>query len=143
MNAGTAFERVLAALDSHGARVVSSGDRVRATCPAHDSRGLSLIVSRRDDGAGVHCFTGCATADVATALGLSMADLFDRTDTGLTAPYVPRPRRPAPHPLGDADHWCSRALHRNASKRTPTGWHAVKLSTRLQHHDRATTLAAL
>jgi hypothetical protein len=71
---------------------------------------LSLIVSRRDDGAGVHCFTGCDTADVAGALGLELRDLFHQQEA--TSGYLPRRRRTRPplNPLGDPEHRCDRAL---------------------------------
>ena len=70
-----------------------------ACCPAHDDRSPSLSV--RDDGGTVllHCFGGCAAADVVAAVGLSLADLFPpetsyRHDTG--------GRRPPGISAGDA-----------------------------------------
>src|SRR5690606_34498859 len=56
----------------------SGPDQWRARCPAHGSRGLTLSV--RDAGGTllVRCFAGCSVADVLAAVGLELADLFDR-----------------------------------------------------------------
>lgn len=48
-----------------------------ACCPAHDDKSPSLSINTGDDGGVLlHCFAGCATADVVAVLGLAMADLF-------------------------------------------------------------------
>ncbi|WP_291510681.1 hypothetical protein [Acidithiobacillus sp.] len=48
-----------------------------ARCPSHDDRHPSLSIKEADDGLVlIHCWTGCAAADVVAALGLSLADLF-------------------------------------------------------------------
>jgi hypothetical protein len=48
-----------------------------ARCPAHEDKNPSLSLRELDDGRILlHCFAGCATADVLAAVGLSMADLF-------------------------------------------------------------------
>jgi len=50
-----------------------------AKCPAHDDRTASLSIKQADDGRTlVHCFAGCGAADVVTAAGLTLADLFDK-----------------------------------------------------------------
>ena len=52
-------------------------DRWVATCPAHDDGRPSLGVRELDDGRVlVHCWAGCAVADVLAAVGLGFADLF-------------------------------------------------------------------
>lgn len=53
------------------------GAGYRADCPVgHSSRG-ALSIGERDDGACMlHCFAGCSAADVMSAAGLSLADLF-------------------------------------------------------------------
>ena len=52
-------------------------DQYMARCPSHDDRHASLSVGRGDDGRVLmHCQAGCAVADVAKALGLTMADLY-------------------------------------------------------------------
>lgn len=47
-----------------------------ARCPAHADNKASLHVMEQDGRLLLHCFAGCETADVAGALGLTMADLF-------------------------------------------------------------------
>jgi CHC2 zinc finger len=50
-----------------------------AHCPSHEDRSPSLSVRELDDGrALIHCFGGCETGDVLGALGMALADLFDR-----------------------------------------------------------------
>lgn len=63
-----------------------------AKCPAHDDKSPSLSVRELPDGRTlVHCFAGCATADVLSAVGLRMADLFDAPlpGTGPAGGYGP------------------------------------------------------
>jgi hypothetical protein len=67
-------ERLTARLDL--VRKAGAG-RWTARCPAHEDRGPSLSVRELDDGRVlIHCFAGCATADVVAAAGLSLSDLF-------------------------------------------------------------------
>lgn len=62
-----------------------------AKCPAHPDRSPSLIISQRSNGSiGLHCFAGCQTQDVVTAVGLTLSDLF--ADSPHEPGYVP-PRR--------------------------------------------------
>jgi len=65
--------------------LLSRLDKVRRTgagrwiarCPAHDDKSPSLSVRELDDGrALLHCFAGCAAADVLAAVGLELSDLF-------------------------------------------------------------------
>ena len=65
-------------------------DRVRhsgrggytARCPAHEDRTASLSITSGDDGRVLlHCFAGCSAADVVSATGLQIADLFVRRPT--------------------------------------------------------------
>jgi hypothetical protein len=65
--------RVIAALEARVAH--RQGDNW--ACPAHADRTPSLTVREGEHGALVACPAGCTTADVAAALGLSLADLFD------------------------------------------------------------------
>jgi hypothetical protein len=62
-----------------------------ARCPAHDDRSPSLAVREAGDRVLVHCFAGCAVADILLAVGLEMADLFPER---LTVPYGPKPKAP-------------------------------------------------
>ena len=49
----------------------------RARCPAHDDQNPSLSARRTANGSVLlHCFAGCETGAVVSALGLTMADLF-------------------------------------------------------------------
>lgn len=59
-------------------KVKSTGpDRWIARCPAHQDKSPSLTIREIPDGRVlVHCFTGCATADVLAAVGLEFADLY-------------------------------------------------------------------
>ena len=49
-----------------------------AKCPAHEDRSPSLAIRDVGDRVLIHCHAGCGAAEVVTALGLDMADLFER-----------------------------------------------------------------
>jgi len=107
----TAYERLVDALRAHGRDIKDSGaGRAQAQCPAHDDNCPSLSVGPRRDGQGVvvHCHAGCPPADVLSALGLSMRDLFDDDDMG--AVYAPK--RDYHYPDG-------RVVHRKPDKSFP------------------------
>ena len=56
-------------------------DKWTALCPAHDDRRPSLSIREADDGKILlHCWAGCGAADIVNALGLTLADLFPRTN---------------------------------------------------------------
>jgi hypothetical protein len=58
-----------------------------ARCPAHADKGPSLSIRETPEGGVLlHCFAGCATADVVAALGLQMTDLFPPRDVPANAP---------------------------------------------------------
>lgn len=62
-----------------------------ARCPAHQDSTPSLSLREESDGTVlIHCFAGCGTADVMNAVGLTLADLFDRPATHRTRPIRPR-----------------------------------------------------
>ena len=74
-----AVANVLRALGDSGLR--QSADGWTARCPAHDDRNPSLSISEGSDGkALILCRAGCVTADVARAVGLTMADLMPSRD---------------------------------------------------------------
>lgn len=77
-------ELVLSRLDG----VKKAGRGWIARCPAHEDRRASLSIGEGDDGrALVHCFAGCAAADVMAAVGLALADLYPaRIDRGHLTP---------------------------------------------------------
>lgn len=105
--------RVVSALEEHGGLVRIRGDRLQATCPAHEDSTPSLTADWRDlrraaGGTGVVlvCQAGCDTADVLAALGLAYSDLYDDPPTAPAGaiprnrprPPVTRPRRPSTPP---------------------------------------------
>jgi len=66
--------------------VRKSGRGWVARCPAHEDRSPSLSICDGDDGRVLllHCFAGCSAADIVAAIGLELADLFDRPREQLT-----------------------------------------------------------
>jgi hypothetical protein len=70
----TPVDQVLSALD----RVKPNGsNKWMACCPAHNDRSPSLSITEADGGKVLlHCFAGCDTRDVVSAMGLQMADLY-------------------------------------------------------------------
>uniref|UniRef100_UPI003F49830F DUF927 domain-containing protein n=1 Tax=Actinoplanes sp. CA-084688 TaxID=3239901 RepID=UPI003F49830F len=83
---GSSFERVTSALEAAGCAPRSRGTtHLDARCPAHEDHRPSLSVDWRDasDRGGatfVCCQTGCPADAVVSALGLSLAELFDSWD---------------------------------------------------------------
>lgn len=63
-----------------------------AMCPLHNSKSQSLALKEVDDRVIIHCFGGCATADVLNAIGLSFSDLFPERIPGPTAPKTKFPK---------------------------------------------------
>lgn len=52
-------------------------DKYISRCPAHDDRSPSLSIKECNDGRVlVHCFAGCETEDVLSAVGLTFADIM-------------------------------------------------------------------
>jgi hypothetical protein len=71
--------------------LLSRLDKVRKTgagrwiarCPAHDDKSPSLAIRELDDGRVlIHCFSGCAAADVLNAIGLDFDALFPERPIG-------------------------------------------------------------
>ena len=70
---GMTAEEVVSKLD--GARRSSSGWTSR--CPAHADSSPSLSIREGNDGRVLlHCFSGCSTADICSALHITVRDLF-------------------------------------------------------------------
>lgn len=64
-----------------GVRQTGTG-RWSARCPAHDDRHPSLNVRELHDGRTlIHCFAGCAVAEIVGAIGLELSDLFPERPT--------------------------------------------------------------
>ncbi len=58
--------------------------RYVARCPAHGDKHPSLAILETDDGILLlHCFAGCSTHEVVSAIGIALGDLFpQRESTG-------------------------------------------------------------
>ncbi len=70
------LSNLLAHLD--GIRETGHGKYV-ARCPGHDDRSPSLAIKDGDDGRVlVHCFAGCETEDVLSAIGMTFSDLMPK-----------------------------------------------------------------
>lgn len=78
---GPDVHQLLARLD----KVKANGPgRWMACCPAHNDRSPSLAIRETEDGTLlVKCFSGCPTADVLAAIGMSLSDLFPRRESDL------------------------------------------------------------
>lgn len=51
--------------------------RYVARCPSHGDRHPSLAIRETDDGVLLlHCFAGCSTYEVVSAIGIALGDLF-------------------------------------------------------------------
>jgi hypothetical protein len=75
-----AYERLIDALREHGCQVIDNGHgSARAQCPAHDDTNPSLSLKAIDGRVLLYCHAcgHSGTPDIAAALGLAMADLFD------------------------------------------------------------------
>lgn len=60
-------------------------DRWQARCPAHDDRSPSLSVTETADGTLlIKCWAGCSAADIVSAIGLDLRDLFTPKFNGQT-----------------------------------------------------------
>ena len=57
-------------------------DRYKAICPAHDDRSPSLAIKDDEGRLLLHCFGGCETLDVLSAIGLDFADIMPDKLTG-------------------------------------------------------------
>jgi len=51
-------------------------DRWIARCPAHEDKSPSLAIKEVDDRLLLHCFAGCETYEIVSALGMELSDLF-------------------------------------------------------------------
>lgn len=107
----------MAANPSHN-RLLERLDRVKptgpgtwlASCPTsahrHGDRSRGLSIREGDDGRVlIHCFGGCAVADIVAALGISLSDLFpprpDHPDRPPRHGRMSQPARPRRIPWRD------------------------------------------
>ncbi|MDD5581191.1 MAG: CHC2 zinc finger domain-containing protein [Methylobacter sp.] len=62
-------------------------------CPAHDDRSPSLAVKLVDDDKiSIHCFAGCAVADIIAAVNLTLADLMPDKPQGYDRQKIKAPK---------------------------------------------------
>ena len=74
-------------------------------CPAHDDRSPSLAIKDGDDGRVlIHCFAGCDTENILTAIGMVFSDIMPER-IGTEHHYRGRPNWiPAKDALATLDH---------------------------------------
>jgi hypothetical protein len=99
---GASFRRVADALIASGCNPRERGWQIDALCPVHGDRTPSLSVTWRDGRTLLHCHvcTSSATPEIVSALGLSLADLFDAPAEKQDRPAAPRrPRRASVPPV--------------------------------------------
>lgn len=77
---GLAYDRFTEKLRTAGFKIQQHGrDRARAQCPAHNGNDLNLSIAVGDQGVLLKCQSyDCPAADIASAVGLTMNDLFDK-----------------------------------------------------------------
>jgi len=79
-----------------GVKEISAG-KYKARCPAHDDKSPSLSVTEKDGKVLIHCYAECEAEEIMTAMGLTLAELFEKP---LYHRGTPIPRR---------DRWDARA----------------------------------
>ena len=96
------FEALLDRLD--GVKETGPG-KYLSRCPSHDDRSPSLAIKEGDDGRILlHCFAGCETENVLSAIGLTFADVMPER-IGQEHAYKPvRNRISAKDALSTLDH---------------------------------------
>jgi 5S rRNA maturation endonuclease (ribonuclease M5) len=125
-----AFDRVLDALERHGARIPSErGGRAQALCPAHADRSPSLSITRIEGSVLIHCHAGCPVDEILDAIQLTKADLFD-DPRGSTYTYA------------DLNGDVVRRVHRTPDKRFRQTGHDNTKPTTLYRLDKVTAAVA-
>ncbi|WP_291520816.1 hypothetical protein [Acidithiobacillus sp.] len=101
--AGTAHATTSRSNDTPIDRVLHRLDKVKRTapdkwialCPAHDDKRPSLSIKEGDDHRVLlKCWSGCGAAEIVSALGLSLADLFPGNRRSLSDHGTGPMRRP-------------------------------------------------
>ena len=77
---------------------VSPG-RYMACCPSHDDKNPSLAISEVENKLLIHCWSGCRTSDILTAIGLDYQSLFLESGTTKGPRNASGPRRPETLPF--------------------------------------------
>lgn len=82
--ASACLEKVLGRLD----KVKPAGaGQWKACCPAHDDKSPSLAIKEASDGTVLlKCWAGCSAADIVSAIGLELRDLFPGNAAPRTGP---------------------------------------------------------
>jgi len=75
INTDTPLQRLLSRLEQ--VRQKGSNNWI-ACCPGHTDRSPSLSIKQAGDRVLIHCFAGCEPGAVLSAVGLTLADLFDQ-----------------------------------------------------------------
>ncbi len=57
-----------------------SQDKYIAACPAHDDKSPSLAIRNDNGKILLHCFAGCSSSEIVSAIGMNLSDLFPPTD---------------------------------------------------------------
>jgi putative DNA primase/helicase len=84
----SAYDRLVAALETHGSTVRANGTTAKAQCPAHDDHNPSLSLRRIEGQVLIHCFAGCDPVDVLAALNLTLHNLYDEPKGSRLATYT-------------------------------------------------------
>lgn len=69
--------KLISALEAHDCNPQGRGEKYRAKCPSHRSRGLTLQIVQGRTAPLVNCFAGCTYEEVLDSLGLKWGDLKD------------------------------------------------------------------
>ena len=96
------IETLISRLD--GVKETGPG-RYLSRCPGHDDRSPSLAIKDGDDGRVlIHCFAGCETEDVLSAIGMTFSDVMPER-IGQDHSYKPIRNRISPRDaLAALDH---------------------------------------
>lgn len=82
------IEKILNKLE----KVKSTGEgKYIAMCPVHNTKSQSLALKEVDDRVIIHCFGGCSTESVLSAIGLTFSDLFPER---IPDPQAPKSKFP-------------------------------------------------
>lgn len=86
------IDRLLNAIEtSTGKKPRGKAPKWKCCCPHHEDNGPSLAVDELGDGRIlIHCFAGCSSTNVLSAIGLSLTDLFPESLKQKIAPVVLR-----------------------------------------------------
>ncbi|MGH9867912.1 MAG: AAA family ATPase [Candidatus Polarisedimenticolia bacterium] len=117
----TAVERVVDALRASGGNPRPNGAGHVARCPSHDDRHASLSIGDGDDGrALLNCHAGCSVEQIVGALGITTADLFERSNGHSGQPRILR-TYPYHDEAGSVLFECVRFEPKDFRQRRPDG----------------------